>query len=202
MMSSGSRRLPQTGSAGSSSQLGRRLSAEWETLVSLARINDPQIEGGRLVDLSAGDLRLSLRLRGTPALALPGSNSGEGDRVVEEHLLRVVFPVFFPAAPMEVYLETPMQHPNIHPETGFVCVWAHHRVSNTVEHALHKTVAMLGWRLSNAEPVHVMQPEVMRRMQVEGALVAEALKTPPLRGLSPEVGFLAEPSAVWRRRLS
>ena len=62
---------------------------------------------------------------------------------------------------MELYIDQPVLHPNIHPETGFLCLWEKHRVSYTIEHALHRTVAMLAGRLFNADVLHVMQPEAL-----------------------------------------
>ena len=128
-MSCASAPLLRTASFGlSNSPLERRLEAEWDLLQRLVDRNP-----GRLTALTADDLCFRLRLLGTPGFLL-----AEEEHVAAEHEVVLVFPRFFPAAPLECYLRTPVQHPNIHPETGFVCLWDRHRASNTVEHALHK----------------------------------------------------------------
>lgn len=162
----------------------RRLHAEWSTFQRLAERN-PQ----RLTGLTADDLTFSATLRQTPALLPPGGQ--EPSR--PEHAFRIVFPYFFPAAPLELYLQVPLYHPNIHPVTGFVCLWDRHRVSNTVEHALHKLVAILGWRLYNTKTEHVMQPDALARSLDSAEAIASILNAPPLHGLvPPDTGALAE----------
>ena len=133
--------------------LERRLAAEWELLLQLADRNP-----GRLSSLQADGAVLSLRLHGPTAMP---ADAATHPGLVSIHAIRIEFPVHFPAVPMELFLETPVFHPNIHPETGFVCLWDRHRVSNTVEHALHKTVAMLAGELRNTNSIHVMQPEAL-----------------------------------------
>ena len=94
---------------------------------------------------------------------------------------------------MEMYLSVPVLHPNVHPETGFVCLWDRHRVSNTVEIAMHKLVAMLAGTLWNADALHVMQP---------GAVPCAVGEPMPLQGVAYDA-FPAETStpATRRRRL-
>ena len=162
------------------SVLERRLAAEWDLLTVLAQRN-PE----RLGDLSAEDLRFGVTLRWTPALRLHGAVTLGSDSVECEHRLQIDFPRFFPAAPMEVFLHKPMQHPNIHPANGFVCLWQRHSALNTVEHAVLKTAAVLGWRLTNAEAVHVMQPAALMRWRAMGEEVAHLLFAPPLLGAQP-----------------
>jgi hypothetical protein len=131
----------------------RRLAAEWDLLLQLA-----DRKSGRLSSMQADGAVLSLRLHG-PAAA--PADAAAQPRLVIVHAIRIEFPVHFPAVPMEMFLEIPVFHPNIHPESGFVCLWDRHRVSNTVEHALHKTAAMLAGQLRNTNLIHVMQPEAL-----------------------------------------
>jgi hypothetical protein len=131
----------------------RRLAAEWDLLLQLADRNR-----GRLSRMQVDGAVLSLHLHG-PAAA--PADPATQPRLVSVHAIRIEFPVHFPAVPMEMFLQTPVFHPNVHPETGFVCLWDRHRVSNTVEHALHKTVAMLAGELRNTNSIHVMQPEAL-----------------------------------------
>ncbi|MGI4852663.1 MAG: ubiquitin-conjugating enzyme E2 variant [Janthinobacterium lividum] len=130
--------------------LERRLANEWILLQELADRNP-----GRMTDLSMDGSTLTLRLHG-PAASYVGTDGHLC--LITSHAIRVDFPVHFPAVPMEMFLAVPVFHPNIHPETCFVCLWDRHRVSNTVEHAMHKLVAMLAGELQNTTPLHVMQP--------------------------------------------
>ena len=153
----------ETTGASASSPLERRLRNEWRLLQHLQALN-PE----RLADIHAEDCTFYVTLLETPALALP-----DGVDVLRQHRLRIDFPRYFPAVPMEAFLSVPVKHPNIHPESGFVCLWDTHRVSNTVEHALLKVEAMLGWRLLNLEARHRMQHGCTA---LEAAAVARALQ--------------------------
>ena len=166
----------------------RRLRAEWCLLEQLAALNP-----SRLIEPRWLDSAFEVTLLQTPALQ-PAS-----PELLAEHRVRVVYPRFFPAVPLELYLAEPVVHPNVHPLTGFVCLWDRHRVSNTVEHALHKTVAMLGWGLLNAEAHHVMQPEALL-LDREG--LTERLATAPLVGVEHMADVVLETNAPRRRRLS
>ena len=169
----------------------RRLREEWVLLAELAARN-PE----RLTDMAADDTTFWVTLRATPARSL------EGELVIDRHRLRLEYPRFFPALPLELYLETPVFHPNVHPLTGFVCLWDRHRTSHTVEHALHKTAAMLGWKLLNGEPRHTMQPAALALAPEDREALARKLDAAPLAGVR---GFepypQTAPSSI-RRRLS
>lgn len=163
----------------------RRIAAEWLLLQQLVQANPARLSG-----LRAESASFHVRLHGPVAVSIPNGNHGP---VLFEHDLRIDFPVHFPAVPMEMYLATPVAHPNVHPASGFVCLWERHRVSNTVEIAMHKLVAMLAGLLWNGHAPHVMQPEV---------IPCAAAEPMPLRGVSYEPHF-AHPAAqaVRRRRL-
>ncbi len=165
----------------------RRLRNEWLLLDGLAGCNPGRITGARL---QPGTIRFLLH---GPS-ALPASDRASGC-LLTEHATRIEFPVHFPAVPMEMFLETPVFHPNVHPETGFVCLWDRHRVSNTVEHALHKLAAMLSGHLRNTDALHVMQPAACDR-----PFQTEAM---PLLGVHYDPGPANEgmPHTSRRRRL-
>lgn len=164
----------------------RRMRHEWTLLQDLVSLNP-----GRLAESSATDFTFFTTLMNTPALPpLPATLP------VTTHRLRISFPRYFPTLPMELYLEQPMRHPNIHPVTGFICLWDKHRVSYTVEHALHRTVAILGWRLLNSDPRHIMQPYIPAPESL-AALHAEALQ-----GIEHPASFFDLPAGPRRRRLS
>ena len=161
----------------------RRLAGEWSLLEQLAAANP-----GRLTDMRRENAEFRLRLHGPAALSIPNPQQ-RGHLFV--HDLRIEFPVHFPAVPMEMYLGIPVLHPNVHPETGFVCLWDRHRVSHSVELALHKMAAMLAGVLWNADALHVMQP---------GALPLTQTEPMPLRGVAYEPVFASAPAEVTRRR--
>ena len=173
-----------------SSPTERRLGHEWNLLKTLVRLNPD-----RLSDLSAHDTTFHVTLAGTPALPLASGSPG----LVLEHRLRLHYPRFFPAVPLELYLERPVRHPNIHPVSGFVCLWQTHRVEYTAEHALHRTVAILGWRLQNLDARHVMQPDTLSDDQADFSHLLEA---PPLAGVHHAVLHDQAVPAPRRRRLS
>lgn len=175
--------------------LERRLSAEWALLHELAARN-PQ----RIANIRSYDLCFRLRLLQTPGL-VAAENAAGAERILSEHDVRIVFPRFFPAVPMELYLGTPVHHPNVHPETGFVCLWDRHRVSHTVEHAVHKLAAMLGWKLWNGEAVHVMQPDALRRVGGADPVVVASLAAAPLLGVERSDTPVGFPSALERERV-
>ena len=160
------------------SLLERRLHAEWELLLALASLNP-----GRLSKPAACDAVFSMLLSG-PAVPAAGAH----EEFVTVHDIRVLYPLHFPAVPMELTLAKPVQHPNVHPEAGFVCLWERHRVSHTIEHALHKLVAMLNGTLFNADPLHVMQPAALDRMHV---VLPDAFRLTgvPYAACFPEMAF-------------
>ena len=163
----------------------RRLANEWHLMRDLAGRNPD-----RIMDLRMRGSVITLRLRGPDAL--PVGTDGH-HCPVSQHALRMEFPVHFPAVPLEMYLEVPVVHPNIHPETGFVCLWDRHRVSHTTEHAMHRLVAMLAGELRNLDAVHVMQPDAVVHPQRSAAM--------PLLGVEHMDALLGPVPAVRRRRL-
>ncbi len=52
-----------------------------------------------------------------------------------------------------------MRHPNVHPLTGFICLWSRHSAGDTVVEALLQTQRVLSGELWNRDPDHLMQPE-------------------------------------------
>ena len=146
-----------------------------------------------MTGLAADDLTLRCVLCDTPSKRIDGA-------VARKHRLHIEFPVSFPAAPLELSLAEPIVHPNVHPITGFVCLWDTHRTSHTVEHAVLKTAAMLGARLWNRRAEHVMQPEALAQFELHGDAFATEFASSPLVAVThfePE-----SPSAPTRRRLS
>ena len=172
----------------------RRLQAEWLLLEQLAALNPARLHQPAWPE----DATFHVTLRKTPALPL-----GSGP-LQDRHDLRIQYPRFFPAVPLELYLGQPVLHPNVHPLTGFVCLWDRHSVTNTVEHAIHKTAAMLGWKLLNPDPRHVMQPGAPQAFASAPSAMRTALAATGLRGIAHdfEPGGFARTDEPRRRRLS
>lgn len=164
----------------------RRLRSEWALLQALSACNP-----GRLTALEQRTGEFHLGLRGPHAMSL---RDGLPQCIITTHAVRMDFPVHFPAVPMEMFLATPVFHPNVHPETGFVCLWERHRVSNTVEHALHKLVAMLAGELRNTSPLHVMQPAAVDAALQYGPAM-------PLQGVAYEAAAVGTATSRRRQRL-
>ena len=168
----------------------RRLVAEWDLLQSLACLN-PE----RIGNLAVEDEVFFCTLHKTPAL-----RAGTKD-IVTNHRLKIVFPLYYPSVPLELYLKDSVVHPNVHPRTGFLCLWDKHQVSNNVEHALHKTVAMLSRRLENRNPIHVMQPDLQMLSDADYPAPAEPLLGIAHPGIAAH-GLLPDEPPARRRRLS
>lgn len=156
----------------------RRLQAEWDLLQTLALLNP-----GRIDAIAASDRNFHFALHQTPAYAGP---IADPFRIRTKHTLRVFYPYAFPTVPLELYMEEPVWHPNIHPETGFICLWDRHRITNTVEHALHKVVAMMAGTLYNQNATHLMQPDALTWITGTPDAKAKRPEAAPLVGIEHE----------------
>ena len=184
-----------------------RIAAEWQLLLALIQRNS-----GRLIDRCWRDATFLVTLRETlgydPTLLESDKSisvvSARREALIHEHRMHITFPRHYPAVPMEVYLARPIFHPNIHPQTGFVCLWQRHSLTHTVEHAVHKTAAILGWRLFATDPAHVMQLEALTLCSDSQQLCAlqSHLAAPELLGVEQADSYSAPPSGMVRRRLS
>lgn len=134
----------------------RRLDYELDSLRLLKAKAPDKILEIRHID----DRKLLLSVTDMQAFA---AKPGEDWRanIVENHLVTISFPRYYPAVPSEVFLEKPVFHPNVDPASGFVCLWDKHHVANTASIALAKLASVLAWRLMNATTPHVMQPEAL-----------------------------------------
>lgn len=171
----------------------RRLQAEWDLLQGLAQLNP-----GRLTDISAEDKLFRVTLREAPARLARAVH----DEPMTVHRLRVLYPSYFPAVPLELYVDAAFQHPNVHPETGFVCLWERHRAENTVEHAMHKVVAMMDGRLYNREALHIMQPEALGWIEQQHSEGFAPIQVKPLLGVTHDTFALNPETQNRRHRLS
>ena len=77
----------------------------------------------------------------------------------QTHSLRLCFPRFYPDVPIDCYIDEPFFHPNVRPETGFVCLWEQADPRDTVIQALARTQAMAAYRMVNTGAAHLMNRE-------------------------------------------
>lgn len=134
----------------------RRIENEWLLLEALQQANSDRLRLLRQSDLFV------VEVSNLPALMASPACSAKPDNVVKHtHRLRIVFPRYYPSMPLEVYIEEPVFHPNVHPDTGFVCLWTKHRIQTTLEHTLAQLQRVLCWELLNIDAEHVMQPAAL-----------------------------------------
>jgi hypothetical protein len=149
---------------GAQSLRADRIDSEWVLLERLQRLNRGQVE---LLGRSATAVEdtFRVRLRGTPGLA--GATGVDMD-VRSTHDLRLVFTRFFPDVPIECYADTPLFHPNVKTETGFVCLWEQASARDTAVQALARFQAMAALRMANLGGPHVMNPNASAWLEQTG----------------------------------
>ncbi len=141
-----------------------RIDREWSLLERLAATNQRFIEiCGR--QPSPTEDTFTVRLRNSP-----GIESVRGDRIVtrNDHELRLSFPRFYPEVPIDCYVTAPLFHPNVKPETGFICLWEHANMRDTIVQALARTQAIAAYRMVNTGAAHLMNKEAAAWYQSVG----------------------------------
>jgi len=132
-----------------------RIDKEWTLLERLAAANPRFIE---IVGRSPSPLEdvFHVRLHESPAIA-----GVQGDRIAtrEDHTLRLAFTRFFPEVPIDCYVTEPIFHPNVKPETGFVCLWEQASPRDTLIQALARTQAIFAYRMINTGAPHLMNKD-------------------------------------------
>jgi hypothetical protein len=88
--------------------------------------------------------------------------------VREEHTFRLCFPRFYPDVPIECYVKEPLFHPNVRPDTGFVCLWERFNLDYTAIQAVCRTQAMAAYRMLNLRNEHVMNNEAAQWYEQKG----------------------------------
>jgi ubiquitin-protein ligase len=173
----------------------QRIENEWSFLQRLAQVN-PRV---LLVTTRTPDeFLLHLRETGSPL------KTADTIQVVQEHEVRLCFTRFFPTVPMEAYLSRPVFHPNVHPNTGFVCLWQKALMADTVVEALIQLQRVLSYSGFTEATDHVMQPDALEWAQnpargLEFPLQYTALTKPP--SWDAERNFRRLPP-IRRKRLS
>lgn len=145
----------------------RRMDAEWKLLEALADTN-------RMIfaAISRSENEFRVDMRDSPAWI-----GGRHERKIETaHLLRYVYPRYYPSLPLEGYFACPIFHVNVDPATGFVCLWQDYRPARTIVDAILITRAIMAGNVANLNPVH--------RMQQDAALDCEDCHALPMTPLT------------------
>ncbi len=175
----------------------RRIENEWSLLARLAEYNPGIVEVVRREVLPDADV-FHVVLHRTSALALEPPHA-----LLESasHTVRFRYPSYYPSVPIEAFLATPVFHPNIHPENGFVCLWDRFSAGDTILEALGQLQRVITWALWNDMADHVMQPDALHRTRDGNvALWCEPLRVPT--ALKLERSYARRPDGPRRERLS
>lgn len=84
-----------------------------------------------------------------------------GIELSESHQIEFTFPRFFPAVPIEATLQSPVFHPNVDADNGFVCLWTRTCPGDTIVEAATRIQRIIAWDLVNFAPDHLMQPDAV-----------------------------------------
>jgi len=174
----------------------RRIQHEWDFLLELASANPASVSSACRRTVPDGTVFEFLLSKTSALITFPPMM-----KVITEHRVCLKFVHFFPAVPMEIFLQRPVFHPNVHPTNGFVCLWDRFSPGDSVIAAVAKLQQLLVWKLHNATADHVMQPQALA--------LADRLQVPlpytPLRistELQDEIEFRGSFRKGSRKRLS
>jgi hypothetical protein len=132
----------------------RRIRNECELLVRLAERNAGVLHVYEWHD-GPGGARFQIRLEQTRGLVRSGGELIQAGG----HAATLILPRFFPSVPIEALLPVPVFHPNVEPESGFVCLWDRSSPGNTIIQAVYRLQRMIAWDVLTLQTDHVMQPE-------------------------------------------
>ena len=173
----------------------RRIENEW------AELDAWEKRENNLRLLARGSDNFRLEVAGMPALVSAPADDLRPATVRDTHCLSILFPRYYPSMPAELYLDIPVFHPNVHPSTGFVCLWNRHRVQTTCSQALFRLQSVLAGHLLNSESPHVMQPQALRWYQYDCSATLP-LACIPVRDTASVPDFFNPANSQFRRRLS
>jgi hypothetical protein len=142
-----------------------RIAQEWRLLNQLATLNPSHLKViGR--KSRPHEERFGFMLTQSPGIE---SLDESGAPVIRwEHTLNLCFPRLYPDVPIECYIKEALFHPNVRPDTGYVCVWERFRLDDTAIQAVCRAQAMAAFRMMNLVGPHVMNPEAAAWLESEG----------------------------------
>ena len=170
-----------------------RIENEWLFVLQLQSANPEVLAVEKRESFCGGDW-FHIVVQQTGGLQFGGSGADS----IRVHRVRVHFPEFFPAVPIEAYLEAPLLHPNIHPESGFVCLWDRFSPGDSIIETVRQLQRVVSWELSNREADHVMQPEAWEHSPTS-PLGYREIEVP--EDLRASRGYVRPPTG-YRKRLS
>ena len=177
----------------------RRVEQEWAILDALAAANPGVVERGARRTEPDADV-FAITLHDTPGLVLVDGLPA----LTHRHDAVIYFRQWFPSVPIEVSVARPVVHPNVHPETGFVCLWGRFSPGDTVIEAVAQLQRVITWQRWNDLAVHVMQPDAHERVREAwaGRLPLSTARIAVPREVQAVRTLGARPSRYMRRRLS
>lgn len=128
----------------------RRMQSEWLLLTKLVEANPEIIDS-----IDRTDDAFHVHFSETPGWVTGTS----GPTMRNEHWIEYLFPRYYPTLPLEAYCQRPAFHPNIHPETGFLCLWEDYLPNRSILEAVVTTRAVLAHQAMNRNAQHCMQPD-------------------------------------------
>jgi hypothetical protein len=166
-----------------------RIDMEWTLLERLAAANPRFVEILGRAPSPIEDV-FHVKLRDSP-----GVQDVQGNRIISRdvHTLRLCFTRFYPEVPIDCYVKEPLFHPNVKPETGFVCLWEQSNPRDTVVQALARTQAICAFRMVNTGAPHQMNPQAATWYQT----VAIAQKLVPLTWEELKVYEIRNDQVLW-----
>ncbi len=129
-----------------------RIEREWKLLERLRQANPERLE---VLERTGSPVEDAFRVR---LLQSPGLEYARGaDLTIRDvHTIRLGFSRFYPDVPIECYVEEALFHPNVKPETGFVCLWQDASPRDTAIQAVARAQAMAAYRMVNLGGPHQM----------------------------------------------
>jgi ubiquitin-protein ligase len=177
----------------------RRLDNEWQAVTRLAECNPGVVCAVERITREAREI-FQLRLCQSAGVSLSPAEK----HIAWDHGLQLRFPRFYPAVPLEAYLDNPVFHPNVDPATGFICLWERTSPGDNSLEAVRRVQAILAWKMFNLETVHVMQPEAAEWLATQAEFTLPLGHTTIRTPLEWQMErFVCKaPAASGRRRLS
>ena len=173
----------------------RRIENEWKLLAEMAAGN-PGVLHVRGRETGAAGEVFRVDLGQTPGPV----KTAAGVELRDSHRMEFRFPRFFPAVPIEGVLETPVFHPNVDADSGFVCLWTRACPGDTIAEALYRMQRIIAWDLVNMAADHVMQREAVEWSRDESRAIRLPGDFIPLE-LPQACGSFRAPRPASRQRL-